>query len=121
MTNKMAKKLNISNPGFNEILLYTTPNGKVKIEIYLQNETVWLTQQKIAELFCVQRPAITKHLKNIFELGELVEEVVSSKMELTTRHGANNKYARQMAAVNICDFDQLTENLSKTKHNNYEN
>jgi hypothetical protein len=69
-------------------LLYTTPNGKVKVEIYLQNETIWLTQQKIAELFAVQRPAITKHLKNIFESGELNEDVVSSILEHTTQHGA---------------------------------
>lgn len=73
---------------FKEILLYTAPNGKVKVEIFLQNETVWLTQDKIAELFGVQRPAITKHLKNIFESGELQEEVVCSILEQTTQHGA---------------------------------
>ncbi len=85
----MAKKKNtIPKEGFNEILLYNTPNGKVKVEIYLQNETVWLTQQKIADLFGVQRPAVTKHLKNIFETGELKEEVVSSILEHTTQHGA---------------------------------
>ena len=84
----MAKKQNPAKVGFNEILLYTTPNGKVKVEIYLQNETIWLTQQKIAGLFGVQRPAITKHLKNIFETGELKEEVVSSILEHTTQHGA---------------------------------
>ncbi len=85
----MAKKKNIpSESGFNEILLYTTPNGNVKVEIYLQNETIWLTQQKIADLFGVQRPAVTKHLKNIFETGELQEEVVSSILEHTTQHGA---------------------------------
>lgn len=85
----MSKKKNISpSEGFNEVLLYTTPNGNVKVEIYLQNETVWLTQQKIADLFGVQRPAITKHLKNIFETGELKEEVVSSILEHTTQHGA---------------------------------
>mgnify|MGYP001584188459 CR=1 FL=1 len=84
----MKKKKNIATEGFNEILLYTTPNGKVKMEIYLQNETIWLTQQKIAELFGVQRPAVTKHLKNIFETGELKEEVVSSILEHTTQHGA---------------------------------
>ena len=67
----MAKKSIIPTEGFKEILFYNTPNGKVKVEIYLQNETVWLSQQKIAELFGVQRPAITKHLKNIFESGEL--------------------------------------------------
>jgi hypothetical protein len=69
-------------------MLYTTPNGKIKVEIYLQNETIWLTQQKIAELFGVQRPAVSKHLKNIFETGELKEEVVSSILEHTTQHGA---------------------------------
>ena len=84
----MAKGLKKTSEGFNEILLYTTPNGKVKVEIYLQNETIWLTQQKIAELFGVQRPAITKHLKNIFESGELKEDVVSSILEHTTQHGA---------------------------------
>lgn len=85
----MSKKKNITPPeGFNEVLLYTTPNGNVKVEIYLQNETIWLTQQKIADLFGVQRPAITKHLKNIFETGELKEELVSSILEHTTQHGA---------------------------------
>ena len=79
--------------GFNEILLYTTPNGGVKVEIYLQNETVWLTQQKIAELFGVQRPAVTKHLKNIFESGELKEDSVSSILEHTATDG--KKYSTQ--------------------------
>ena len=71
-----------------EILLYNTSNGGVKVEVLLQNETIWLNQEKIAELFGVQRPAITKHLKNIFESGELKEEVVSSILEHTTLHGA---------------------------------
>src|ERR1017187_3803370 len=73
---------------FTEILLYKTPKGGVKVEIYLQNENLWLSQNKIAELFGVQRPAVTKHLKNIFESGELKEEVVSSILEHTTPHGA---------------------------------
>ncbi len=85
---KKNSKPELPKVGFNEILLYTTPNGKVKVEIYLQNETIWLTQQKIADLFGVQRPAVTKHLKNIFETGELKEEVVSSILEHTTPHGA---------------------------------
>lgn len=84
----MAKKIEIAKEGFNEILLYTTPNGGVKVEIYLQHDTIWLTQQKIADLFGVQRPSVTKHLKNIFESGELKEEVVSSILEHTTQHGA---------------------------------
>lgn len=84
----MSKIQNSAKEGFNEILLYTTPNGNVKVEMYLQNETIWLTQQKIADLFGVQRPAVSKHLKNIFETGELKEEVVSSILEHTTQHGA---------------------------------
>ena len=83
------KKYQIApNNTFNEFLLYTTPNGKVKVEIFLHNENIWLTQEKIAQLFGVQRPAITKHLKNIFESGELDEQVVSSILEHTTEHGA---------------------------------
>ena len=50
-----------------EFLLYTTPNNDIKVETYLHNETLWLSQKRIAELFGVQRPAITKHLKNIFK------------------------------------------------------
>jgi hypothetical protein len=71
-----------------EFLLYTAPDGQVKVECILHDETIWLTQDRIAELFGVQRPAITKHLKNIFESGELEEEVVSSILEHTTQHGA---------------------------------
>lgn len=90
----MGKQTHPSPEGsFNEILLYTTPNGKVKVEIYLHNETIWLTQQKIAELFGVQRPAITKHLKNIFISGELKEISVCSKMEHTASDG--KKYSIQ--------------------------
>ena len=82
-----TNKLTPAPEGFNEILLYTTPNGKVKVEIYLQNETIWLTQDKIAALFGVQRPAITKHLKNIFESRELSEDSVSSILEHTADDG----------------------------------
>ncbi|KIE18631.1 hypothetical protein DS62_11160 [Smithella sp. SC_K08D17] len=81
------KKGIVPQNSFTEFLLYTTPNGKVKVEIFLRNETVWLTQDKIALLFGVQRPAITKHLKNIFESGELQENSVSSILEHTADDG----------------------------------
>ena len=71
-----------------EFLLYTTAEGKIKVEVFLHNENIWLTQDRIAKLFGVQRPAITKHLKNIFESGELAENEVSSILEHTTKHGA---------------------------------
>lgn len=73
---------------FSDFLLYTTPNGAVKVEIFFHNENVWLTQKRMAELFGVKVPAISKHLKNIFESKELQEAVVVSILETTTAHGA---------------------------------
>lgn len=64
-----------------EILFYKTDNGEVRVEILLYQENLWLTQAKMAELFEVQKAAISKHLKNIFTSGELQEEAVVSKME----------------------------------------
>ena len=75
-------------PNQSEIILYTTTDGSVKIDTIFQDETIWLTQKKLAKLFNVQRPTITKHLKNIFESGELAEQVVSAILEHTTQHGA---------------------------------
>lgn len=83
----MAKQLKKASDGFNEILLYTTPNGKVKVEIYLQNETIWLTQQKIAELFGIDRSVITKHLTNIYTEGELTKEATCAKIAQVQTEG----------------------------------
>jgi len=71
-----------------EFLLYTVPNGAVKVEVLLSVETLWLTQERMAELFGVQRPAITKHLDNIVESKELPEDVVCSILEHTTENRA---------------------------------
>jgi hypothetical protein len=70
-----------------DFLLYTAPEGKVKVEVFLNEETVWLTQKAIAALFGVQVPAISKHLKNIFESGELQEDSVISILETTADDG----------------------------------
>jgi len=71
-----------------EFLLYNDGNGDVKVETYLHNETLWLPQAQIAQLFGVQVPAISKHLKKIFETGELDEKVVVSILEIPIQHGA---------------------------------
>jgi hypothetical protein len=81
------KKGIVPQNSFTEFLLYTTPNGKVKVEIFLRNETVWLTQKRMADLFGVGVPAVNKHLKNIFESGELQEESVISILEITADDG----------------------------------
>ncbi|HYD91928.1 MAG TPA: virulence RhuM family protein [Flavobacterium sp.] len=74
---------------FKKFIIYTAPSGEVRVDVLLQAETVWLTQKAIAELFGVQVPAVSKHLKNIFEEGELVEDSVVSKMETTAADGKN--------------------------------
>jgi hypothetical protein len=66
-----------------EFVLYTTPQGEIKLQVLVDNETIWLTQKAMAELFQVGVPAISKHLSNIFESGELAEDSVISKMETT--------------------------------------
>ncbi len=73
----------------NQFLLYTAPNGAVKVDVVLKDETVWLTQKALAELFGVRVPGINKHLKNIFGSGELVEDSVISILETTATDGKN--------------------------------
>src|SRR5574344_88103 len=65
------------------IILYETEDGKVNVDVVLKDETIWLNQKSIAELFDVNVPAVSKHLKNIFDTGELKETAVISKMEIT--------------------------------------
>ena len=83
----MSEKYGMTPYETREILFYKTDNGDVRVEILLYQENLWLTQAKMAELFEVQKAAISKHLKNIFESGELLEESVVSKMETTASDG----------------------------------
>ena len=70
-----------------QFLLYNMPNADGKIQVVIKDETLWCTQKAMAQLFGVGVPAISKHLKNIFDEGELDKDVVVSKMEITTQHG----------------------------------
>ena len=74
-----------------EFLIFTSQNAEDSIEVKVFDESVWLTQNMISELFDVQRPAITKHLKNIFDSEELEEDSVSSILEHTAKDGKNYK------------------------------
>ena len=71
-----------------QFLLYSLPDEDGRVQVVIKDENIWCTQKAMAELFGVGVPAISKHLKNIFEEGELDEKVVVSKMEITTQHGA---------------------------------
>lgn len=76
-----------------DIILYSSPEGNIRVEVVYSGETFWLTQKRMAELFGVEVPAVSKHLKNIFETGELLEETVISKMETTAADGKNYQTA----------------------------
>lgn len=82
--NKMSNELKES-----KFLLYSSAEGDIKVDVFLQDETIWLTQKKMGELFGGQPPAINKHLKNIFESGELREDSVISILETTASDGKN--------------------------------
>ena len=83
-----------------EFLLYKTPNGEVKIEIIFHNENVWLTQKRMALLFNVGVPAISKHLDNIYEEGELEREATISILE-TVQNEGNRQVKRKLEYYNL--------------------
>ncbi len=78
--------MNLHDKG--QIILYQTQDGESKIEVALSNETVWLTIDQMAELFQRNKSTISRHIKNVFEEGELNKEVVVAKYATTTQHGA---------------------------------
>ena len=88
----MAEDMNIKNdyhvPIQDEIVLYQSEDGNVKVDVLFQDETVWLTQEQMAQLFGKGRTTITEHIGNIFKEGELDEEKVCRKFRHTTQHGA---------------------------------
>lgn len=71
-----------------DILIYQNPDGNIKIDVRLESETVWLTQEQLQNLFRKSKATISEHIKNVFESGELDNKVVISKIETTTQHGA---------------------------------
>ncbi len=71
-----------------EMVLYNSEDGDVSINTYIKDESLWVTQKAMSELFGVDKSGISRHLKNIFSTGELNEEVVVAKIATTTQHGA---------------------------------
>ena len=70
-----------------QFILYQLPDEEGKVQVVIKDETIWATQKAMAQLFDVGIPAISKHLKNIFEEGELTDSSVVSKMEITASDG----------------------------------
>jgi len=73
---------------YSEILIYQNPDGNIKIDVRLEDETVWLTQSQMADLFGKGRSTVTEHIQNVFEEGELEEKLVCRNFRHTTQHGA---------------------------------
>jgi hypothetical protein len=92
----MAENKNNSS----DIILYSSPEGNIKVEVVYSGETFWLTQKRMAELFGVEVPAISKHLANIFESGELVQEATVSILEIVQQEG-NRNVTRKMEFYNL--------------------
>ena len=86
-----------------DFLIYTTPEGDVKIEAFLHNENIWLTQKRMAELFGVQIPTINEHLKNVFLSGELKENSVIREFLTTASDGKkyNTKFYNLDAIISV--------------------
>jgi len=102
MEKKGNRKITVRDQ-MTEFLLYSSPDGDVKVEVFLADETIWLPQKRIAELFGVGIPAISKHLANIFESGELVEDAVISILETTAADGKiyKTKYYNLDAIISV--------------------
>lgn len=94
--------------------MYQTADGSTSLDVKLEQETIWLTQKQIAELFGTKRPAITKHLKNIFLSGELEENTVCSILEHTTPHGAMADRT-QTTEVKYYNLDAILISRSKAQ------
>jgi len=97
--NFVIMNLDKYNPNTN-FLLYKTENGDVKVDVLLQNETIWMPQKKMAELFDINVPAISKHLKNIFESGELLKESTVSILEIV-QNESGRKVKRKTEFYNL--------------------
>lgn len=83
-----------------EIVIYTSEDGSVSLDTKLENETIWLTQKQMAELFGVKTPAINKHLNNIYNEGELSKDSTISILEIVQKEG-NRDILRNIAFYNL--------------------
>ena len=87
-----------------DIIIYKNPDGSIKIDVRLEEENVWLTQDQMATLFSKAKSTINEHIKNVFAEGELDEKVVIRKFRITTQHGAIAEKTQEIA-VNGYNLD----------------
>ena len=111
----MSKERKLSlNDELTDFLLYSAPDGGVKVEVFLHNETAWLTQKTMSSLFGVNVPAISKHLKNIYECGELEREASVSILE-TVQNEGSRQVKRQKEFYNLDAIISVGYRVNSTK------
>jgi hypothetical protein len=98
----MEQSINTSN----DFLLYANEKGEVKVDVLLKDESIWLTLNQMAELFGIDKSGISRHIRNIYDTGELEEEVVVAKIATTTQHGAIAGKT-QTKSVNYYNLDMI--------------
>lgn len=98
-----------------QFLLYSLPNEEGKVQVVIKNETIWCTQKAMAQLFGVGVPAINKHLKNIFEEGELSKSVTISKMEIVVNRGFRGKVKEEVEFYNLDAIISVGYRVNSTK------
>lgn len=113
-------KEDTNNP--NNFLLYTSGEGAVKVAVLLKDETIWLTINQLAELFGIDKSGISRHIKNIFETGELQEKATVAKIATVQIEGGRN-VSRSLDFYNLArlaedstkenDFDKAIKKLKK--------
>lgn len=101
-------------PSNNNFILYTAPNGNVKIEAYIQEETIWLTQQKMADVFGVAKSTISEHLSNIYESGELEKQATVRKFRTVQMEG-EREVARNLEYYNLDAIISVGYRVNSTK------
>ncbi len=112
----MAKKFEIRNSTA-EFLIFQIEGKEDGVQVVYRDESIWCTQKAMAQLFDIGVPAISKHLKNIFETGELIENMVVSKMEITTQHGAipNKTQTKEVTFYNLDAIISLGYRVNSTR------
>ena len=90
----------------NQIIIYQTEDGQTKVDVRMENDTVWLTQAQMADLFQKDRTVIGRHINNVFKEGELNKEEVCAKFAHTTRHGAM-EWKTQVQEVMLYNLDVI--------------
>lgn len=90
-----------------ELIIYQSKNGDIKLDVNLENETVWLSLEQMSKLFGRDKSVISRHIKHVFEEGELEREKVVAKFATTTKHGAIEKAKSEYEKFQIKELSPI--------------